>query len=498
MLKTLHGKLSLVLLLLLALSVVILIPLLNFTTRAYNEEVNQNLNRELATDLAKHLGEQGLLKAQFPNDERLRSKAGAEISDLMTLNPDIEIYILNNEGKVLSASKAPGRLQREQIDLRPIRRFIQSAPFPIRGPDPRQPSGDKVFSAARLPPQDGALSGYIYIILGGQSYDEQAAMLHNSYALRVGAWSIGGVLAIAFMTAFILFAFLTRRLHRLTIAMEAFGAQAMPTPDKPSVTVRHDEISILETVFARMAARIGAQVRTLEEIDTRRREAVSNVSHDLRTPLAALQGYLETLLMKAGQLPREEEQQYLATALKHAERLGKLISALFELAKLDSREMQPQLESFSLAELAQDVVQHFSLAAQNKNLQLKMHCAETLPFVRADIALIERALGNLIENALRHTPNGGHVEISLQRQNQHILLKVQDSGEGIAPEHLPHIFERTYRAHNGGRNHNGDSGSGLGLAIAKRIVELHGGHIEAQSTFGHGATFSFTLPLVSE
>ena len=498
MLKTLHGKLSFVMLLLLILSGVILIPLLNFTTRAYNEEVNQNLNRELATDLAKHLGAQGLLKEEFPNDERLRKAASSEISSLMTLNPDIEIYILDTKGHILSASWAPSDVKRQNVDLRPIQSFILGAALPIYGSDPRQPSGNKVFSAARILPQAGTLNGYIYIILGGQNYDTQAAMLHNSYALRVGAWSIGGVLAIAFITAFILFAFLTRRLHRLTVAVETFGAQAMPAQDNPPIPVRHDEISTLETVFTRMAARIGAQVRTLEESDTRRREAVSNVSHDLRTPLAALQGYLETLLMKAGQLPREEEQQYLATALKHAERLGKLISALFELAKLDSREMQPQLESFSLAELVQDVVQHFSLSAQKKNLQLKMHFSEKLPFVRADIALIERALSNLIENALRHTPNGGHVEISLQRQNQHILVQVKDSGEGIAPEDLPHIFERTYRAHNGARAHNGDSGSGLGLAIAKRIVELHGGQIEAQSVSGQGATFSFTLPLVSD
>ena len=497
MLKTLHGKLSLVLLFLLILSGLILVPLLFRTTRAYNEEVSQNLNRELATDLAKHLGAQGLLKEEFPNDERLRTAAGKEISSLMTLNRDIEIYILDTKGHILSASLAPNDVKRQNIDLRPIQNFILGTALPIYGPDPRQHSGSKVFSAARILPQAGSLNGYIYIILGGQNYDAQAAMLHSSYALRVGTWSIGGVLGVTFLAAFIMFAGLTRRLRRLTHEVEAFGAQTMTPSDNALPTARHDEIKALETVFARMAGRIGAQVRTLEEVDARRREAVSNVSHDLRTPLAALQGYLETLLMKAGQLPREEEKQYLTTALKHAERLGKLISALFELAKLDSREMQPQREPFSLAELAQDVVQHFSLAAQNKNLQLKMQCAETLPFVYADIALVERALSNLIENALRHTPPDGRITIGLQPQNQQVLVTVQDNGAGIAPEDLPHIFERTYRTHDGARNHSDDTGSGLGLAIAKRIIELHDGQIAAKSTLGQGATFSFTLPLVA-
>lgn len=498
MLKTLHGKLSFVLLLLLALSGVILVPLLFRTTRAYNNEVNQNLNRDLATELARHLGHKGLLKARFPDDQKLRSAVEAEFSTLMTLNPDIEIYILDEKGRILSASLAPQNVRLQSVELLPVQQFILGTALPIYGPDPRQRSGSKVFSAARILPQAGTLNGYIYIILGGQNYDAQAAMLHNSYALRVGAWSIGGVLVVTFVIAFILFAWLTRRLRRLTSEVEAFGAQTVLLQDSLSLPARHDEISALENVFARMAGRIGAQVRTLEESDTRRREAVSNVSHDLRTPLAALQGYLETLLMKAGQLPQEEEKQYLATALKHAERLGKLISALFELAKLDSREMQPQSEPFSIAELAQDVVQHFSLAAQNKNLQLKMQCAEDLPFVCADIALVERALSNLIENALRHTPPAGRITIGLQRQNRQVLVTVQDDGEGIAEEDLPHIFERTYRTHDGARNHSDDTGSGLGLAIAKRIVELHGGQIVAKSTLGQGATFSFTLSLVVE
>ncbi len=498
MLKTLHGKLSLVLLLLLALSGVILVPILFRTTHAYNDEVNQNLNRDLAAELARHLGHKGLLKAQFPDDQRLRSKVEAEISTLMTLNPDIEIYILDTSGHILCASWAPQNVQRQNVDVLPLQRFILGEALPIYGPDPRQRSGNKVFSAARILPQAGTLNGYIYIILGGQSYDAQAAMLHNSYALRLGAWSIGGVLMITFVIAFVLFAWLTRRLRRLTSEVEAFGAQTVPLQNSSTRLARHDEISALENVFARMAARIGAQVRTLEESDTRRREAISNVSHDLRTPLAALQGYLETLLIKTGQLSREEEKQYLETALKHAARLGRLISALFELAKLDSHEMQPQLEPFSIAELAQDVVQHFSLAAENKKLQLKMHCSETLPFVHADIALVERALSNLIENALRHTPQNGQIVIGLQRQNQDVLVTVQDDGEGIAPEDLPHIFERTYRAQDSARNHNDDSGSGLGLAIAKRIVELHGGQIAAQSSSGKGTTLLFTIPLVSE
>jgi signal transduction histidine kinase len=327
-----------------------------------------------------------------------------------------------------------------------------------------------------------------------------AQSIRSSYALRAGALSVAGVLAVTFLSAAVLFGLLTRRLRRLTTLVEAFGASgASPSTSAPPAPLKiksRDEIAALEDVFARMSGRVGAQVQTLEQSDAHRREAVSNVSHDLRTPLAALQGYLETLLMKEGQLAPDEQRKYLATALKHAERLGKLIAALFELAKLDSREMEPAWEDFSPGELAHDVAQQFQLTAQNKGVTLRAIDGEKMPFVRGDIALVERILENLIENALRHTREGGLVEVALQQQAQRILVQVRDNGEGIAAKDLPRIFERSYRAHDAVRSAEAsDTGAGLGLAISQRIAELHGGSLEVQSEAGQGATFGFTLPL---
>jgi signal transduction histidine kinase len=201
--------------------------------------------------------------------------------------------------------------------------------------------------------------------------------------------------------------------------------------------------------------------------------------------------------MKEGQMPPDEQRRYLTTALKHAERLGKLIAALFELGKLDAPDMQLALEEFSPAELAHDVVQQFQLAAQNKEVTLKALCPDAMPFVRADIGLVERALENLIENALHYTPPGGQIEVELREENARVQVQVRDNGPGIAPVHLPHIFERSYRAHDAARDAGEDSGAGLGLAITHRIVELHGGEITVQSTLGQGTTFTFSLPLAT-
>jgi len=507
MLRSLHTRLSLVLLILLALAGALLLPLLLNTTRLYNAEVSQHLNRDLASRLARHLSEKGLLPARFQSDARAREAAGKEISYLMTLNPDIEIYVLDSQGAILASSiKAPVPGQSVRLDA--VWRFLGGVgPLPIRGDDPRQAGGSKVFSAARIPSGPNRLSGFIYIILGGQQYEAVAQSIRSSYALRAGALSGAGVLGVTFLCAAALFGLLTRRLRLLATRVETFGAfgasgasragaqrQSAPRPSRG----RGDEIAALEDVFEVMSGRIGAQVQTLEDSDTRRREAVSNVSHDLRTPLAALQGYLETLLMKEGRLNQEEQRKYLMIALKHAERLGKLIASLFELAKLDSREMAPAWEEFSLAELVQDVAQQFQLAAANKGIELRAVGGEKMPFVRADIALVERILENLLENALRHTPHGGLVEVALQQQAGRVLVQVRDNGEGIAQEDLPHIFERSYRAKNAARSTEAsDTGAGLGLAIAGRIAELHGGKLEVHSEAGQGATFGFSLPLAA-
>ena len=303
------------------------------------------------------------------------------------------------------------------------------------------------------------------------------------------------VLGVTFLVAAVLFALLTRRLRWLTseVAALRFGTNAEHGGGS-SVPTAKDEIAALEAAFADMSGRIGSQVQKLEQADINRREAVSNVSHDLRTPLAALQGYLETLLIMVGTLTLEEQRVYLTSALRHAERLGKLVAALFELAKLDSREMQLAREEFSLGELVQDVTQQFDLAANKKNIGLNVHCSTLPPFVSADIGLVERALENLIENALRHTPEGGLVDVTLERRGETALIEVKDNGVGIGEEDLTRIFERSFRAHDAARSAE-DDGAGLGLAITRRIAQLDGGEVSVQSTPGQGAAFTITLPL---
>jgi len=291
-----------------------------------------------------------------------------------------------------------------------------------------------------------------------------------------------------------LFAYLTRRLRRLTGEVSAFTTSRFDA-DTPAAAADPpgDEIDQLRDACHYMAETIQQQLTALQEDDRLRRELVTNVSHDLRTPLASMQGYIETLIIKDNALDAGTRTQYLEIARRHATHLNRLIRNLFELSMLDSRSVTPEFEQFLLPELIHDVVQEFELQARDANITLEVHPPDESVSVYADISLIQRVLENLVGNALKYTPAGGKVSISVQRSAAAVGVSVADTGPGIAEEALPHIFDRFYRAD----NHHERAGSsvGLGLAITKRILELHSSEINVVSKGQQGTRFHFDLPV---
>ena len=183
--------------------------------------------------------------------------------------------------------------------------------------------------------------------------------------------------------------------------------------------------------------------------------------------------------------------RHLEIAIKHCKRLSELVDELFELAKLDSRAISVRYEPFNISELAHDVAQKFELSAKDRQITIQIDQNPKLPFVNADIAMIERVIENLLENALRYTPAGGSIRLSFSPQNSDIAVGVSDTGSGIPAEDVPLIFDRFYQRE---KTQTGKTGySGLGLAIAKRILELHNKPIRVESTPGSGTTFTFLL-----
>ncbi|MBC8119947.1 MAG: HAMP domain-containing histidine kinase [Burkholderiaceae bacterium] len=486
MLRTLSGRLALLLFCALC-AIVAAYGVLTFRgSQVHLDEANQKLNR----DLARYLVDANKLVRGDSVNQRALAKLFA---NLMSVNPNIEIYLLDDDGTILTYSAAENRVKRTSVDLVPVREFLTGrAMFPLMGDDPRDPSRRKVFSAAPLPLQ-GNPEAYLYVVLGGEEYDSVANMLLESRLLRtnlqVGALAAGFLI----LAWFLLFWSITRRLRRLNARVEQFrrGPLAADMPAAASSPAAGDEIDQLDITFTQMAQRIARQVDDMKQTDQVRRDLIANVSHDLRTPLTALHGYIETLLIKGAELSPAQQREYLETAARSSQRLNKLVSELFELAKLESRAAPLEPEVFSLADLVQDVVGEFQLVAEQHGVLLRTRIDADLAPVLGDIRMIERVLDNLLQNAIQHTPANGDVTVHAAREAEAVTVSVSDTGCGIPQDDLPYIFDRFYKA----RNVEGENaqGAGLGLAIAKRILEMHGTKIHAESVLNVGTTFTFSL-----
>lgn len=491
--NTLFARLGIALLLVVGLLGGGFFVLERFSTRHYYEEITQRLNASIAMYVT---GEMQLIENGEVNGEALSLLA----QRAMIINPTVEVYLLDTQGQILAHALPPESVQTKRVALDPIRKLIGGASeMPLRGTDPRNAKHSKIFSAHPVMHR-GELQGYLYAILGGQKYDELADSLRGSYVQRLSLGALTAIVLAAFGVGLLVFSLLTRHLTRLTADVRRFtesGFDPALASDLASAGQNDhgDEISQLRTAFSRMANKILQQFEGLKETDRLRRELVSNVSHDLRTPLASMHGYVETLLLKNDSLSEAERLHYLEITRKHSLRLRQLIGDLFELSKLDSASIEPALETFSLAELLQDVTQEFELEAQSRTITITVRSPPTAVLVHADIGLIQRVLENLLRNALKYTPAGGRITISIDPQPGRVAVAVSDTGCGIAKCDLERIFDRFYRSEQGeeGRSNS----TGLGLAIVKRILDLHGSRITVHSAPNEGTRFEFDIPALA-
>jgi signal transduction histidine kinase len=486
--NTLFAKLSAALLVIILLvgSSFYLVEL--FSTRMYYEELTQRLNSSIAMYVT---GERDLIENGEVKTDALTLLA----QQAMIINPTVEVYLLDKKGRILGHALPPGAVKLETVDLGPIRELLAGdVEMPFKGSDPRNPGKLKIFSAAEVV-HDDELQGYLYTVLGGQKYDELASNIRGSYVRKISLGAMIAIVVTGSLVGLLVFGLLTRRLTVLTRSVQRFTASGFDPDFKPDSNQTNapveDEISQLSTAFSVMADKIQEQFESLKETDRLRRELISNVSHDLRTPLASMHGYVDTLLLKNDILPREERRHYLEITRRHTERLGQLIGDLFELSKLDADSVTPSLEAFSLAELLQDVTQDFELEARKAGISMEIEAVRDPAIVYADIGLMQRVLENLIRNALKFTPRDGRITISLDPHPDYVSVAVSDTGCGISDEDIEHIFDRFYHADS---SENKDS-TGLGLAIVKRILDLHGSRITVRSEPDQGTRFEFELAI---
>ncbi len=443
----------------------------------------QELNRNLADNLlvSRHIVEQGRL-----NKDAMKQT----FMEYMSINPSIEIYYLDRQGNILSYSAEPGKVKRKAVSLQPIRQFLNGAPLPLLVDDPRSLDGKKPFSVSALP------EGYLYVVLQGEDLVRTQHDQSSRYLLSLILPAVVGSLLLGLIIGLVLFRTVSLRLKNLQNNVTRFaesGYRQSQENDDSEAGKGSDEIAELERHFEAMKRHISRQWSALKQQDRLRREMVSSISHDLRTPLASAQGYLETLALKKASLSDEEKARYLDIAIRQTRCLQKLIDQLFELVRLEARDTQVVFEEFSILELAYDVVNKFTLKAKEKNVELMVDENAVDSRVVADIGLIERVLDNLIDNALQYSSSNRKIWLEIGMEEQRVCVSVNDQGAGISRDQQKLIFERFHRADNPERSRTGHAG--LGLAIVRKIVELHQQKVWVESEPGKGSRFSFTLSL---
>ena len=489
MTNTLHGKIFLLTAALVCAICAIALVIQSHSHTVFEQAMTQALNAPLA---------QTIVERNFsahPSDADMEPETRRVFGALMSVNPAIEIYRLDGKGAIKTFTAAPDQILRRQVDLTPVRAFISGDyAVPLLGDDPKDASQKKTFSAAMLDPQNPAL-GYIYVILGGAEFDAVRSRIQQNLLLDEAAIAIMLGLFVALAIAYFVLKTQTNKLSRLASAIDMFrGTQFRERRLVAGIRpTGGDELDRLTRAYNDMSLHIQSQVAKIEETDANRRELIFHVSHDLRSPLATLRGYLETLLMKEKTLPPEDRRRFLEISLRQSDLMKVMIDELFELVRLEDVTARVAGEPLRLGDLVQDVVQKFEGAARQKGVNREGRTAPGVPLISADVGLMERLLDNLIENAIRHTQKGGRVTVEVGVEEDGVKLAVTDTGSGIADDDFPHIFKQFFR---GGDHDPGSGGAGLGLAIVKRIVDLHGGVIEVESELGTGTSFTVQIPAI--
>ncbi|MGC9023424.1 MAG: sensor histidine kinase [Chloroflexia bacterium] len=348
---------------------------------------------------------------------------------------------------------------------------------------PGRPLRTEERAAAQEIEVDGTVAGFLVTVV----LDRPAFLgpLEEIFLSRLQWWlALGAILAglLGLLLGVVLSRGLTAPLRRL-----AEAAHAVANRDFSRRVQAEGSTELVEVARA-----FNQMTAALEEAERQRRNMVADIAHELRTPLSVLQGNLQAILDDVYPLDKEE----IARLYDETRLLSRLVDDLRELALADAGQLRLNLQPLQVAPIVQATVDGLALAAESQGVSLSVELPEDLPLVQADPDRLGQVLRNLLVNALQHTPAGGSVVVRAAPTAGAVEIAVSDTGEGIAPEDLPHVFERFWRADTArSRDRRWAGGTGLGLSVAQSLVQAQGGRIWAESAPGRGSTFRFTLPL---
>ncbi len=435
----------------------------------------------------------------------------AWLRSLLLYEPDTQLYLLAADGRVLSASCAVPPPPGTKVALAPVREAAAAAeggqrmPY-VMGDDPERMNADAIITARSLrqakigSPGDGP-AGYLYLVAQPPQLPAGHLAVFRSSFGGPALVAVAAVVALTTALAAWIVITVTRPLRIISdeVARAAReGFDAAPATSS-ATTLRSDEFGRLQAGFQSLLGTLRRQWDTLRTLDHFRREGVSNLSHDLRSPLTATAASLETLQRRwTGDASRAEDAALLEVALRNTHNAARLVRSLGDLALLDEPQYKLSPVMIDLGEVLEDIAQRFAPRARQQEVALYCELPDEgggrPPFARVDVELFERAVANLVDNALKFTPAGGRITLRADAVGEELRIAVTDNGSGIAASDLLHLFDRLYRAQDSVAPATGEGGKGLGLAIVKRIAELHGGRVQADSTPGRGTVVSIALP----
>jgi two-component system OmpR family sensor kinase len=296
------------------------------------------------------------------------------------------------------------------------------------------------------------------------------------------------------VVAFLIFRPTRRRLQTLEHAARSLGEGRSDVHADES---GGDEVSALSVTFNAMARDLQARATALSESDRARRQLLADVSHELMTPLAAIRGYVETLTMRELRIDEPTRARYLEIVEEETHKLEAIIGDLLDLARLEGGGDTLDFEAVLVDDLLRRVADRHQPVLLERSITLTTAAAANTPLIWGDPDRLEQALQNVAANAIRHTPDGGTVILRAEPLDERVKITITDNGPGIPPDHLPHIFDRFYKADASRAGTHVPSGSGLGLSIVQAIVHRHGGEVWADNIAGGGAVFTLLLPSVA-
>ncbi|SEW51517.1 Signal transduction histidine kinase [Chitinophaga arvensicola] len=442
-------------------------------------------HQELYGDIAKHLA---TFTQPIRNGKPDTTVTHDIIHSTMVANPSVEVYLLDTAGNITDFVVPDTTVQLRRVDLAIVKAWLatKEGERPM-GDNPKVPGEPAIFSAAPVY-ENGRLSGYVYAVLASEKQRQVLAALNSHLYIRLSAYIFFVALAVAFIVGIITFFLITDSIRKIANVVQRFkeGDYSARIPENAK-----GDLATLTTTFNEMADVIVSNFDKITATDKFRQELIANVSHDLRTPLSIMLGYIETMMIKKEELSGTDKERYLSVVHGSAQKLSGLVEQLFQYAKLEANLVTPEKEPFLINELASDILMSYQLKAADRAILLHLDATPRLPRVFADIALTERVFQNLLDNAFKFTPDGGSIRVILSAEKTGVKVQVADTGAGIAPEEQAYIFERYKQLHN---EVSPKKGMGIGLAIVKKILELHHTSIDVISEPGKGATFSFVIP----